>query len=596
MDIRSTAPSQAVGPEAFGKVVEREYLCSVINKRERFKHQIRWNDMKRRRRRLFLIFLVMICGACQGCGNAVKEAGAEYVSQELPGDEGDEAAEGTGDAGTDAGTTGADAAGTATENADADAAEESENGEDSADADKGGSAEDGDAVSSNSVQAEDPARKSAGPGQEETGTPRRDPVKVRGIYVSGPVAGISRMDELIELVDQTELNAIVIDIKNDEGRVTYDMQSRQVLETESGIRYIPDLAALITKCKEKDIYLIARIVAFRDPYLAEKKPEWAVHTKEGEIFRDKSGLAWVNPYCREVWDYLVEIAGEAAAAGFDEVQFDYIRFSTDIKADTVDYGPEAGKVGKIEIITEFTEYLYEKLAPLGVYVAADVFGTVIENETDQEIVGQEYVKMAEHLDYICPMIYPSHYRNGSYGIRVPDAEPYETIYNACSASVQELSVLPEGNRAHVRAWLQGFTASSVPGHISYGPRQIREQIKGAYDAGYEEWILWNAAVRYQRDAFLTEEEAEAERMQWEAEKQQKEKNMIRNTEQKARIQEESYVRNAIFVRNSHRESGGYDTARDRNAPQCGSDRRGGYTQQREIAQSFRNQNFYDQLP
>ena len=535
--------------------------------------------MKRRRRRLFLIFLVMICGVCQGCGNVVKEAGAEYVSQELPGDEGDEVAEGTGDAGTDAGTTGADAAGTDTENADADTAEE-----------------DGDAVSSNSVQAEDPARKSAGPGQEETGIPRREPVKVRGIYVSGPVAGISRMDELIELVDQTELNAIVIDIKNDEGRVTYEMQSRQVLETESGVRYIPDLDALITKCKEKDIYLIARIVAFRDPYLAEKKPEWAVHTKEGEIFRDKSGLAWVNPYCREVWDYLAEIAGEAAAAGFDEVQFDYIRFSTDIKADTVDYGPEAGKVGKIEIITEFTEYLYEKLAPLGVYVAADVFGTVIENEIDQEIVGQEYVKMAEHLDYICPMIYPSHYRNGSYGIRVPDAEPYETIYNACSASVQELNVLPEENRAHVRAWLQGFTASWVSGHISYGPRQIREQIKGAYDAGYEEWILWNAAVRYQRDAFLTEEEAEAERMQWEAEKQQKEENIIQDTEKKTGTQEESYVRNAIFVRDSHRESGGYDTARDRNAPQCGSDRRGGYTQQREIAQSFRNQDFYDQLP
>lgn len=356
---------------------------------------------------------------------------------------------------------------------------------------------------------------------EEAEMPRGEPVKVKGIYVSGPVAGIARMDELIELVDQTELNAVVIDIKNDEGKVTYDMQSEQVLEIGASVNYISDIEALVAKCKEKNIYLIARIVAFRDPYLAEQKPEWAVHTKEGGIFRDKSGLAWVNPYERGVWDYLVEIASEAASVGFDEVQFDYIRFSTDVKADEVDYGPEAETVGKIDIITEFTKYIYEKLSPLGVYVAADVFGTVIENETDQQIVGQDYVKMAEHLDYICPMIYPSHYRNGSYGIAVPDADPYHTIYGACSASVQELGVLPEGNHAHVRAWLQSFTASWVPGHISYGPQQIRAQIKGAYDAGYDEWILWNAAVKYQRDCLLTDEEAEAERQQWETEKESK---------------------------------------------------------------------------
>lgn len=385
-----------------------------------------------------------------------------------------------------------------------------------------------DGISGNSVEL-------GGPGQVSAGKPRREPVKVKGIYVSGPVAGISRMDELIELVDQTELNAMVIDIKNDEGRVTYDMQSEQVLGIEAGTGYIPDIEELVSRCKEKDIYLIARIVAFRDPYLAEKKPEWAVHTKDGEIFRDKSGLAWVNPYQRGVWDYLVEIAGEAAAAGFDEVQFDYIRFSTDIRADEVDYGPEAGRADKIEIITEFTEYLYEKLAPLGVYVAADVFGTVIENETDQEIVGQDYVKMAEHLDYICPMIYPSHYRNGSYGIAVPDADPYHTIFGACSASVQELSAIPEDGRAQVRAWLQSFTASWVPGHISYGPKQIREEIKGAYDAGYEEWILWNAAVRYQRDSLLTEEEAEAERQQWDAEREAAER---LEAEQEEKEQEE----------------------------------------------------------
>ncbi|MCI9316172.1 MAG: putative glycoside hydrolase [Lachnospiraceae bacterium] len=348
---------------------------------------------------------------------------------------------------------------------------------------------------------------------------RREPVKVKGIYVSGPVAGIAKMDTLIDLVDRTELNAMVIDIKNDEGRVTYKMQSGQVLEIEAGVRYISDIQELVAKCKEKDIYLIARIVAFRDPYLAEKKPEWAVHTRDGSIFRDKSGLAWVNPYQREVWDYLVEIASEAAKEGFDEIQFDYIRFSTDLKEDEVDYGEESAETDKIEIITEFTQYLYDRLVPLGVYVAADVFGTVIDNETDQAIVGQDYVKMAAHLDYICPMVYPSHYHNGAYGISIPDAEPYRTIYEASASSVRELAALPEEKRAQARMWLQGFTAGWVPGHISYGPEQIRAQIKGAYDAGYEEWILWNAAVNYQPELFLTEEQAEAERLQWEAERQ-----------------------------------------------------------------------------
>lgn len=397
----------------------------------------------------------------------------------------------------------------------------------------GNSAVDGEAVSGNDVSASGDITESAADGEAvsgnddtasdaayngETGNTRPEPVKVKGIYVSGPVAGTAKMDDLIDLVDQTELNAMVIDVKNDEGKVTYKMQSEQVTELDAGVRYIPDIEELVTKCKEKDIYLIARIVAFRDPYLAEKKPEWAVHTKSGEIFRDKKGLAWVNPYQREMWDYMAEIASQAAADGFDEVQFDYIRFSTDIGEEDVDYGPEAEKTDKIGIITEFTEYLYGKLAAQGVYVAADVFGTVIDNETDQKIVGQDYVKMAARLDYICPMVYPSHYHNGAYGIAVPDAEPYATIYAAAASSAQELTAVPEEKRARVRVWLQSFTAKWVSGHISYGPQQIREQIKGAYDAGYEEWILWNAGVNYQPEAFLTEDEAAAERQQWEEEK------------------------------------------------------------------------------
>lgn len=345
----------------------------------------------------------------------------------------------------------------------------------------------------------------------EAALPRPDPVKVKGIYVSGPVAGTKKMDDLIQFVEETELNAMVIDIKNDEGRVTYRMQSERVLEIDSGIRYIPDIEELVKKCKEKNIYLIGRIVAFKDPYLAEKKPELSLKTQEGEIFRDKKGLAWVNPYQKEVWDYLVEIGTEAATAGFDEIQFDYIRFSTDLKADQLDFGEAALEKDKIEIITEFTQYVYEKLSPLGVYVSADVYGTVIDNKGDQQIVGQDYEQMAQYLDYISPMIYPSHYGPGSYGIAVPDAKPYDTILAALKASQTALGEQPKTEEQHcakVRPWLQSFTAGWVSGHINYGPKAIRAQIDAVYAAGYEEWILWNAAVNYQRSSLLPAETAQ----------------------------------------------------------------------------------------
>ncbi|MFR2279354.1 MAG: putative glycoside hydrolase [Lachnospiraceae bacterium] len=347
---------------------------------------------------------------------------------------------------------------------------------------------------------------------------RKEPVKVKGIYVSGPIAGNARMDELIELVDTTELNAMVIDIKNDDGRVTYKMDpDTLVSQIGASINYVSDMKELVQRCKEKNIYLIARVVAFKDPYLAQQRPELAVRKKNGDIFYDKSGLAWVNPYNREVWDYLVEIGTQAAEAGFDEVQFDYIRFSTDLKTDKMDFGPAAEEQSKTDVITEFTQYAYDKLSPEGVYVSADVYGTIIDSKIDQDIVGQNFVDMAFHLDYICPMVYPSHYANGVYGIPIPDAQPYDTVKAAMQAAAKQLEKIPEENRAAGRVWIQSFTASWVEGHISYGSKQIRDQIQGAHDAGFDEWILWNAAVKYKEDSLLTEDEARAQQEEWDSE-------------------------------------------------------------------------------
>lgn len=414
---------------------------------------------------------------------------------------------------------------------------------------------------------------------------RTDRPKVKGIYVTGPMAGTANMDELIALVERTELNAMVIDIKNDEGYVTFEMDSPLVQEIGSAKRYVRDMPELVRKCKEKDIYLIARIVAFRDPVLAEAKPDWCLHNSDGTVFRDRSGLAWVNPYEEQAWDYLLEVAEGAVELGFDEVQFDYVRFSTDSGMKQVDFGEAAQEKGKTEVITEFAAYAAKRLHEKGAAVSADVYGIVIDSAVDQQIVGQDYASLAEQLDYLSPMIYPSHYGANYYNIPIPDAQPYDTVLAAMQASKQVLAgvIVPKaetetdseasvqadavsknaaseasesedaaaqdtasgnsmpgsattesaigkdtasenaalensassdgGNvqltmeeiaaltpmktvRAGVRPWLQDFTATWVKGHIKYGAEQIREQIQAVYDAGYEEWILWNAANRY----------------------------------------------------------------------------------------------------
>ena len=386
--------------------------------------------------------------------------------------------------------------------------------------------------------------------QEETVTePFAEKVRVKGIYVTGAMAGTSNMDNLIALVDRTELNTMVIDVKNDEGRVVYDMDSAFVREIGAVKEYVSDMPGLIRKCKEHGIYLIARIVAFKDPFLAENRQDLALTDKNGNIFRDKSGLAWVNPYKREVWDYLLEIARQAASVGFDEIQFDYIRFSTDAGMSKVDFGEDALEQDKEDVITEFTIYAAQELHDMGVPLSADVYGVIIDSKLDASIVGQNYYEMAKHLDYISPMVYPSHYGPGNLGLAVPDAQPYETIFRSMKTSLKVLAGMgreaedmqvsgndisgnsisgnsisensASGNsmdaadpkdlvpnqeiRADVRPWLQDFTATWVKGHIRYGPEEIRAQIQAVYDAGYEEWILWNASNRYTEGGLLPEE-------------------------------------------------------------------------------------------
>lgn len=373
--------------------------------------------------------------------------------------------------------------------------------------------------------------------------------KVKGIFVTGPMAGTDNMKNLIDLVDQTELNAMVIDVKNDEGRVTFDMDVPSVQEMGICIRYIRDMQALIKECKEKDIYLIARIVAFKDPYMEQVKPEWCVRNADGSLFKDKNGMTWLDPYNKQIWDYLLDIAQGALDIGFDEIQFDYMRFSTDPGMESVDFGQS--EEDRRKVITEFVKYASGKIHEAGGTISADVYGVVIDSEGDQRIVGQDYLELSRYLDYICPMVYPSHYGPYNYNIPVPDAEPYRLVLAAMQSSrkvlagmpvnkreedtepgndisgntvsgneykeagadpeseytAEELAVLEplEGVKVTVRPWLQDFTATWVKGHIPYGGDEIRAQIQAVYDAGYEEWILWNASNKYTEEGLIKKE-------------------------------------------------------------------------------------------
>ncbi|MBO5246724.1 MAG: sugar fermentation stimulation protein [Eubacterium sp.] len=331
----------------------------------------------------------------------------------------------------------------------------------------------------------------------------RTPTEAKGIFVTGAVAGTqSMMPELVKLVEDTSLNAMVIDIKNDAGEITYKMGLPLTEEIGAEVRYVADMPKLIQELKEKDIYLIARIVAFKDPILAEQKPEYAVKNADGSVFHDNNDLAWVNPYNENVWDYLIEVSKQAAELGFDEIQYDYIRFSTAKGIAEADFGTEAAGKTKQDAINGFLKKAYETLAPMGVYVSTDVFGTIICNPTDGKLIGQDYVEMAKNCDYICPMVYPSHYVNNAYGIAIPDAKPYELIYAAVKDGedlLQEARDKEENvHIAKQRPWLQAFTASWVKGYIPYRGNELQKQVQGAKDAGVSEWLLWNASNNYDK--------------------------------------------------------------------------------------------------
>jgi hypothetical protein len=314
----------------------------------------------------------------------------------------------------------------------------------------------------------------------------------RGIYITSWTAGISRFYKLVEMMTKSELNAVVIDIKDSTGKVGYDSKVPMVAQIGSHERRIRDLDKILSYCRERKIYTIARIAVFQDPQLAGAKPELAVNSRGGGAWKDRKGLAWVDPASRVVWDYNIALAKEAAALGFDEVQFDYVRFPSDGDMKLIAYPVYKGGVPKHEIIRRFFEYVDKELKPVNVLVSADVFGLTVMADDDLQI-GQRLEDIAPYVDYICPMIYPSHFPSGHLGLAKPGEHPYRIIYDSCVRGLKRL----EGQRAKLRPWLQDFKIGGA-----YDRKMIVDQIQAARDAKSFGFTMWNARNVYTEAAYL----------------------------------------------------------------------------------------------
>ncbi len=328
-------------------------------------------------------------------------------------------------------------------------------------------------------------------------------VKVRGIYVTIYSAGGKRIDDLIEMTKRSGINTFVIDVKDDRGYMLFKTEAAEKFSPKANEHAtVKDIKALMEKLKENNIYTIARIVSFKDPtYTAENTDKAIIYKDTRKPFTNNDGLIWASPHDRNLWEYNIEVSKEAVDAGFNEIQFDYVRFpaSDGGKLDKfLDYRNETGE-SKPATIQNYLKYAREQLSPKKAYISADVYGLVGSVEDDMSL-GQYWEAISNTVDYICPMMYPSHYANNTYGIPVPDANPYGTIFHSAKDSTTKNRNLK--TPAIIRPWIQDFTAPWVKGYIKYGEKQVAEQIKALEENGVDEFMLWNPSNRYSEAAVL----------------------------------------------------------------------------------------------
>lgn len=313
------------------------------------------------------------------------------------------------------------------------------------------------------------------------------PDEVNAIYLTGPyLSSQSRLDKVLSLIEETEINSAVIDVKDFSGRIYLNIEN-DTLSKYNALQSWVKMDEIIEKLHEKNVYLIARIAVFEDPILSSNKANLAIKDKDGNLWKNYNGLSWVDPSSKEVWDYNILIAKEAWKMGFDEINFDYIRFPTDGDLKAISYNLN-GKT-KVGAMNEFYEYLRNELT--GIRISADLFGltTVI----DDIGVGQNIEDASKYFDFVCPMVYPSHYTSGFNGYIDPSGYPYEVVFKSLNKASDKIS--------NIRPWLQAFDLLGY----DYDKDEIQKQIKASKDAlldNYSGYMLWNSQNVYDKEDLI----------------------------------------------------------------------------------------------
>jgi hypothetical protein len=327
--------------------------------------------------------------------------------------------------------------------------------------------------------------------------PGQPPAVVRGIYLNKWVFARAKFHDLIRLADSTEVNAFVIDVKDATGELTYP--SAVPTAVEIGANRSPsvrDVRQRLALLRERGIHSIARIVVARDPLLARGKRDWAIHDQRGGLWIDGLGEPWVDAYHDSVWIYAAQLAEEAVLLGFEEVQFDYVRFPDEPPArlNRTVYPARRPGESKRSAIRRNVGLLRERVARTGVPFTLDIFGLAGSATTDLGI-GQVWEDLASQADVVLPMVYPSHYRRGSYGIAHPNAQPYAIVRRALVDAIQRSRTME--SPAKIRPYLQSFSIFRV----RYTAAEVREQIRASEELGLSDWVLWNSSGNYPSAAF-----------------------------------------------------------------------------------------------
>ncbi len=333
---------------------------------------------------------------------------------------------------------------------------------------------------------------------KEIVTHMRTPDPLKAVYMSSWAAGNEKFRaHLFDLVDTTEVNAVVIDVKDFSGRISFPVDDPRLIKIGSAQNRISDVKDFIMRLHEKNIYVIARISSFQDSFLIKNHPELSVKTRSGAIWQDYKGVKWLDAGAQPVWDYLVAIGEQSYALGFDELNFDYIRYPSDGNLEDISYSWSNGRTRR-EVMHDFFLYLREQLASTSVPLSADLFGLTTSSNDDLGI-GQVLTDALPYFDYVSPMVYPSHFSTGYLGFEKPAIHPYDVVKFAMMTAVNRV-IAASSSPSKLRPWLQAFDLGAT-----YTPAMVRAQIQATNDVGLSSWMLWDAACIYDKNDFVAKE-------------------------------------------------------------------------------------------